>query len=417
VHVLFLTDNYPPERNAPAARVHERACYWVEAGHEVTVVTGVPNFPEGKVFEGYSNRWYQTETIEGIHVVRVRTLIRPNTGFAGRVLDFVSFMISGTVAGLFQPRPDVVVATSPQFFTAIAGFLVGFLRSVPFVFELADLWPATIRAVGAMRSERLLRAVEIVELFLYRRSAAVVALTRTFKVDLVQRRIPAGKVAVVTNGVDLRVFEPRARDNGVREEFGLIDRFVVGYLGTHGLSQDLGNLLMAAELNRDEDRLRYLMVGAGAERKALLRERDRRCLQNVRMVTSQPKERMPLLWSACDVALVHLKNDPVFATVLPSKIFEAMGMGLPIVLVSPAGEASELVQDEGVGLWVPAGDPRALADVTLELSLNPDLTTRLSCRSRKVASKFSRERQAKRMMDVLEAVRSGRGCDLPAHLV
>ena len=175
--ILFLTENFPPESNAAASRVFERACYWTNWGHDVTVITSAPNFPQGVLHPGFRNRWYQTEMMDGIRVVRVKTFIAPNRGTIPRVLDFLSFMITGFCAALAQKRPDVVVATSPQFLTAVAGWLAASVKRKPFVFELGDIWPASIVAVGAMEQGFLLRLIERFELFLYRRSAAVAALT------------------------------------------------------------------------------------------------------------------------------------------------------------------------------------------------------------------------------------------------
>ncbi len=155
--ILFLTENFPPETNAAATRVHERACFWVRWGHEVTVVTTAPNFPQGRLYDGYRNRWRQTEVIDGIRVVRVKSFIAPNRGTVLRTLDFLSFMTMGAIAACREPRPDVVAATSPQFFSAVAGWLVGGLRRVPFVFELGDIWPASIVAVGALSDSPVLR--------------------------------------------------------------------------------------------------------------------------------------------------------------------------------------------------------------------------------------------------------------------
>ena len=208
MHILFLSDNFPPERNAPASRVYEHACYWVRWGHRVTVLTCAPNFPEGKVYAGYSNRWYQVEEVDGIRVVRVKTFIAKNEGVLLRIGDYLSFMVTGFLAGLLQTRPDVVVATSPQFFTVVAGWAVAALRRRPFVFELRDLWPASIHAVGALQASTALRLLERLELFFYRRAAKVVALTEAFKHDLVSRGIPAEHVEVVLNGFDFARYTP-----------------------------------------------------------------------------------------------------------------------------------------------------------------------------------------------------------------
>ena len=359
VNILFLSDNFPPERNASATRVYERACYWVKDGHRVTVITCAPNFPDGKVFPGYRNRG-SVEERDGIRVVRVRTFISPNTGFFLRTVDFVSYMLAAVMAGLREEEPDLVAATSPQFFAAVGGWILSRLRRVPFVFELGDLWPASIEAVGASRNRWLIGFLERVELFLYRESAAVAALTHRFRDDLVRRGIPEERVRVVRNGVDLPRYAPRPRDATLARDWGLEGRFVVGYLGTHGMAHGLANVLDAAERLRGTD-VTFLFVGAGAERRMLVDDAARRGLSNVVFVPAQEKAEMPRVWSLCDVALVHLKNDPVFETVIPSKIFEAMGMGLPILLVSPSGEAREIVEGDGAGLWVPAGAPDALA--------------------------------------------------------
>jgi glycosyltransferase involved in cell wall biosynthesis len=398
MNILFLSDNFPPERNASATRVYERACYWVKDGHRVTVITCAPNFPDGKVFPGFRNRG-AVEERDGIRVVRVRTFISPNTGFFLRTADFVSYMLAAVAAGLGEEEPDLVAATSPQFFAAVGGWILSRLRRVPFVFELGDLWPASIEAVGVSHSRLLITFLEKVELFLYRESAAVAALTHRFREDLVRRGIAEQRVAVVRNGVDLPRYAPRPRDLSLARAWGLEGRFVVGYLGTHGMAHGLANILEAAERLRDGD-ITFLFVGAGAERESLVRETARRDLPNVVFAPAQDKGEMPRVWSLCDVALVHLKNDPVFATVLPSKIFEAMGMGLPILLVSPSGEARDVVEEEGAGVWVPAGSPEALADAVRALRADEPLRRRLAAASLAAAPRHSRKRQADEMLVV-----------------
>ncbi len=406
--ILFFTENFPPETNASASRVYERACHWVRWGHEVTVITCAPNFPGGRIFDGYRNKWYQVEEMSGIRVVRVKTFIAPNEGVVKRTLDFLSFMVTGFAAALFQPRPDLVAATSPQFFAAVAGWALGGARKVPFVFELGDLWPASIAAVGAMRENLLLRFIERLELHLYRKSAAVVALTRSFKENLIERGIPADKIAVVVNGVELSRYAPTERDEALAREWGLEGRFVLGYVGTHGMAHGLGNVLDTARRLRERDDLRFMLVGSGAERESLREQARRRGLDNVVFIPPQPKERMPAVWSLCDVALVHLKGSPVFAGVIPSKIFEAMGMGLPLLLASPEGEASRILENDGAGVWVPAEDPQALAEAVLRLKEDASLRGELARKSLAAAPLHSREAQARQMMDVLEMVQSGR---------
>ena len=409
MHILFLTENFPPERNASATRVYERACYWVRWGHEVTVITCAPNFPEGKVFPGYRNRWRHVEEVDGIRVVRVKTFITANEGVVLRSLDFLSFMCNAMIAGIFQREPDVVIATSPQFFAAVGGWGLAGLRGKPFIFELGDLWPASIAAVGAMDQNIFLRWMERLELFLYRKSAAVVALTPAFKKDLVRRGIPPEKIAVVINGVDLPRYAPRPRDMDLAEQHGLKGCFVVGYIGTHGMAHALVKVLDAAERLRHLSDVRFLFVGGGAEKAKLVDEVERRNLSNVVLVPPQPKERMPEYWSLCDVALVHLKNTPVFETVIPSKIFEAMAMGLPVLLASPKGEASRIVESEEAGIWVPSEDPVVLEEGILKLRNDHALYAGCAARSLAAAPRYSRERQARNVLKVAQAAANGNG--------
>ncbi len=409
MHILFLSDNFPPETNAPATRTHEHARRWVELGHRVTVVTCAPNFPQGKVFPGYRNRWYAVEEIDGIRVVRVKTYITANEGFIKRTLDYMSFMVSGVVAGLFQDRPDLIVGTSPQFFTAVGAWLLAAARRRPFVFELRDLWPASIVAVGAMGDSRIIRSLEKLELFLYRRADAIVTVTRTFRKDLIQRGIDPGKIAVVINGVDLARYQPQSRDRELAAQYGLKDTFVVGYLGTHGMAHALDRVLEAAGRLKHRPDIRFLFAGGGADRERLRGIVERDGLDNVLLLPPQPKAMMPQLWSLCDLALIPLKDTPVFATVIPSKLFEAMGMGIPVLMSLPKGEATGIVERTGVGVVLPPEQPAALADAVAALVGDPARMDALRAASRAAAADFARPRQADSMLAVLQSVLSGRG--------
>ena len=318
MHILFITENYPPEVNAVASRVSERAAYWLRWGHKVTVITSVPNFPQGKIYKGYRNLPYQVEYIDGVRVVRVMTFIARNKGVIRRLLDFNSLMISAFLASLIQKTPDIVVATSPQFFAAVAGWLIAVRFRRPFVFELSDLWPASVVAVGAMRPSFGMRMVEKLELYLYQRAMAVIALTESFKNDLVARGIPSEKIVVVQNGVELSMYKPQSKNRELSKQLELDNKFVLGYIGTHGMAHDLLNVIEAAELLKSEDDIRFLLVGDGAEREMLVKEVKKHKLKNVVMVSNQPKERIPDYWSLCGISLVHLKNSPTFKTVIPN---------------------------------------------------------------------------------------------------
>ena len=403
MHILFLTDNFPPEVNAPASRTHEHCRLWVRAGHRVTVITCAPNFPKGKVFDGYRNAWRQEQTLDGIHVIRVWSYITANEGFARRVLDYLSFMATATLAGLRVPDVDVVVGTSPQFFTACAAHMVGALRRRPWVFELRDLWPESIKAVGAMRESAVIRWLERLEEYLYRRASRIVSVTHSFKRKLVARGIDGGKIEVVTNGVDIGRFSPRPKDPVLTRQLALEGKFVAGYIGTHGMAHALETLLDAADrLRRTPDgaEIQLLLLGDGARKAALQDDARRRGLDNVVFVDSVPKDEVARYWSLLDVSIIHLRRSELFTTVIPSKLFECMGMGIP-VLHGVAGESADIVREEGVGEVFEPENVDQL--VTGLLRLKGDLALRQHCRSRCLAAagRYHRDALGRRMLDGL----------------
>lgn len=405
MHILFLTDNFPPEVNAPASRTHEHARHWVQAGHQVTVITGAPNFPKGKLFPGYRNRLWQSERMDGIRVIRVWTYIARNEGFARRTLDYLSYMVSAFLAALFVRRIDAIVGTSPQFFTACAAYGVSRIRRRPWIFELRDLWPESIRTVGAMKRERLLDALERVERFLYRKATAIVCVTHAFRRNLVARGIDPGKIHVVTNGVDSARFSPQPKDAALVEALGLRDCFVAGYVGTHGLAHALGTLLDAAGLLAADPAghdVRFLLIGDGAQRAALKREAERRGLTNLRFLDSVPKAQVARYWSLLDVSLIHLRRSDLFKTVIPSKLFECMAMGLPI-LHGVEGESAEIVDRHEIGLTFPPEDHRALASRILALRDDPSWRQRLAGNGPPAARLYDRAALAQAMLKVIEA--------------
>jgi Glycosyltransferase len=406
MHILFLTDNFPPEVNAPASRTHEHCREWVAAGHRVTVVTCAPNFPSGRVFAGYANRIWQQQRIDGIRVIRVWTYIARNEGFLRRVLDYLSFMVSGFVAALFVRKVDVVVGTSPQLFTACGAWLTGALKRRPYVFELRDLWPESIKAVGAMKESLAIRWLERLELFLYRRATLIVSVTHSFRRNLTDRGIDSGKIEVITNGVDLSRFQPRAKDAALLRELGLAGKFVAGYVGTHGMAHGLETLLEAARLldqESDGDRFRVLFLGDGASKAELMARAEALRLRNVLFVDSVPKDQVARYWSVLDASIIHLKNSDLFRTVIPSKLFECMGMGVP-VLHGVQGESAEIVRREGIGIVFEPGDAASL--VAAIRKLDGDAPFREECRTHclQAAPRYDRRTLAAAMLASLLGV-------------
>ena len=402
--ILFLTDNFPPEVNAPASRTYEHALEWVKAGHEVTVVTCAPNFPKGEIYPGYRNKLRQTEMMDGIKVVRVWSYITANEGFAKRTLDYISFAASATITMIGMKRPDIIVGTSPQFFTAIAAFAGSILKRRPWVFELRDIWPESLNAVGVTKGRALIGFLEMVEMFLYRRARRIVAVTNSFKATLAARGISEEKVDVVTNGVDLSRFAPRAKPGALIETLGLNGCFVGGYVGTHGLAHGLDTLLDAAAILSkipEGQHIRILLLGHGARKNALVARAKEMSLQNVIFVDSVPKDQVADYWALLDVAIIHLKRDPLFKTVIPSKLFECMAMGLP-VLHGVEGESADIVCREGNGEVFEPENAEALADALQRLSADSGALKIYRERSLAAAPKYDRANQATLMLDSLK---------------
>lgn len=411
MHILFLTDNFPPEVNAPASRTFEHCREWMRAGHQVTVITGAPNFPKGRVFDGYRNRLWQCEEMSGIRVIRVWTYITANRGFLGRVLDYLSYMACAIFAAPFVRRVDLVVGTSPQLFTACAAYVVSRCKRIPYVFELRDLWPESIRAVGAMKDSVLLRMLERLELFLYRKSAAVVSVTNAFRGNLIKRGIDGAKISVVTNGVDITRFQPQTRDLALARTLGLEGKFVVGYIGTHGMAHALETLLSAAASMRAEPGgadFRLLFLGDGACKPALMELANSMGLENVVFVDSVAKEEVVRYWSLLDVAVIHLRKTELFTTVIPSKLFECMGMGIP-VLHGVAGESAGIVERENVGIVFEPENAGALCAGIMQLRNDAALYETFSRNGLLAASRYDRVELASKMLRILEdtAARGG----------
>ncbi len=408
MHILFLTDNFPPEVNAPASRTFEHCREWVRRGHKVTVITGAPNFPKGELFAGYRNAWRARETMDGIEVVRVWTYITANEGFVKRTLDYVSFMASAIPAGLGIRDVDIIVATSPQLFTPCAAYVVSRLKRRPYVFELRDLWPESIRAVGAMRNARILDLLERLELFLYAKSGHVVSVTDAFKRNLISRGIDGGKISVRTNGADLSRFAPAGRDLALAEQTGLQSKLVVGYVGTHGMAHALDTVLAAAGRlqampQAQTGHIHFMLLGDGAEKARLKEIAASQSLRNVTFLDSVPRQDVVRYWSLVDLAVIHLRRTPLFETVVPSKLFECMAMGIP-VLHGVLGESAEIVQREGCGLLFEPENPEALVESVLRLARDPEGRKVMSERGRGAAQRYDRRTLAGEMLEDLRQV-------------
>jgi glycosyltransferase involved in cell wall biosynthesis len=402
--VLFFTHYFPPEVNAPASRTYEHCKEWVKNGHDVTVVTCVPNHPQGQVYPGYKNKLYQREVIDGIKVVRLWTYITANEGFVKRTLNYLSYLLSVILYIPFLPKHDVFISTSPQFFCGLAGYFVKLIRRKPWIIEIRDLWPESIVAVGAIRNRVIIRILEYMESLVYRKSDHIIPVTDAFKLYMLEKNIPEEKITVIKNGVDLSFYTPEAIEATDEFGFDLKDKFVASYVGTHGMAHHLETILESAEILKKETNIVFLLVGDGAEKSKLLKLKEKMSLNNVIMLSQLSKDKMPLLWAHSDVSLVLLKKSDLFKTVIPSKIFESMAMKKPIIL-GVEGEVKRMIEEGHAGIPIEPENAEQLANSILQLFQNKKIYKEYAENGYQYVSKYyDRKVLAKRFEDTMSSL-------------
>jgi glycosyltransferase involved in cell wall biosynthesis len=401
MHIVFFSHYYTPEVNAPASRTSEHCRQWVKAGHDVTVVTCAPNHPAGQIYPGYRNRFYQTEVIDGVRVVRLWTFLAPNKGVVRRTFNYLSYLVAATVAVPFLKRADVFVSTSPQFFCGLAGLPARLLRRAPWVLEIRDIWPESIVTVGAMRKGLATRLLEGVESFAYRQADRIVCVADSYVAHIGPKCGDAKKITVIKNGVDLDLFRAESDGAIAKKGLGLDGKFVAAYVGTHGMAHGLETILDAAALLKEDRRIAFLLVGDGAERERLEQLRRKRGLDNVVIAGQRPKAEMPAIWAATDVSVILLRRNELFRKVLPSKMFEAMAMRKPIVL-GVEGEAQQLLEAAGAGIAMQPENAAELAAAVVKLADDPGLAKQFGGSGEAhVRAHFDRADLAKRYLTLL----------------
>ncbi len=413
--ILYVSQYFPPEMGAPAARVSELGRRWSGKGHQVTVLTGFPNNPTGVVppeYRAKMRRLVHRERINGINVVRTWLMPLPNRRPLERIVNFSSFCLSSSLTGSFMGRPDVIIATSPQLLVGLTGWWLRLIKRVPLVLEIRDFWPESITASGVGSDASLMiRSLRALSGFLYRSSDHLVVVTPAFKEELVKKwDVPPEKISIVQHGVEIDVFTPDGPDSRAGTLPDIEAKFVVSYIGTHGQAHGLGTVLEAAAQLKDSlpDAV-FLLVGEGAEKEELVSMASERGLDNVRFLPQQPRESIPALIRASDVCLVTLKKADVFKTVIPSKMLEFMACGRPVVLAVD-GQARQLLEDAGGGLFVQPEDASSLAGAIVKLYHDGALRQILGGSGRDyVARNLSRESTAKDYVTVLQQVVRDRG--------
>ena len=397
MRILFLTDNFPPEVNAPATRTYEHCAEWVKQGAEVTVITCFPNFPKGEIYKGYQNKLYQKEIIDGIHVIRVWSYMCPNTGFVKRIFDFMSYAFMSFWLGCFQ-KCDLIIGTSPQFFTVISARCLSFVERKPWVMEVRDLWPESIVAVGAMKRQDLaFKFLRKIEIKLYQSSSLIVVVTDQFKKYIQFFNVDSSKIFIIKNGVIRSNFSPSKKDTQLLENLRLTGKFIVSYIGTHGMAHALDFILNCAKTIKDP-KIHFILQGDGSEKQHLMDVAAGLNLQNVTFLPFVSKKEISKYINLSDVALVNLKRSDTFKTVIPSKIFENIALYKPILL-GVEGEAKELIEHYNVGVsYIPENQSSFLEALEeIQAYKTPDFE--LNCNE--MLQQFDRNKLARTMLDVI----------------
>ena len=391
-HILFISPYYPPENGAAPACVGETARRLVKRGHQVTVLTTLPNYPTGIVPAEYRGRLLRKEVRDGVHVVRVWSYIRPSKSFLSRILWYLTFsLLAPLLGGRAVGHPDLIIVQSPPLFDAIAARILARWKGCPFIFMVSDLWPEAAVQLGVLRNRVLIRLSEWLEWSTYRRAALVWVVTQWIRDFVVQRGLPSERVFLLTNGVDTTSFGPLPQAQA-RAELGWPDRFTVLYAGTHGVTHGLMTIIEAAQQLRDRDDIHFILVGEGADKADLVSEAQKRGLKNITFLDPISHSLVPTLLAAGDVCLAHVRKVPVGEGILPIKMFEAMACARPVVLAVD-GEARRIaVQEAGAAIYVEPENPAALASAILYLREHPELAAELGRRGRAyVESRFDYE--------------------------
>jgi len=396
--ILFITDNFPPEVNAPATRTYEHCKAWIEKGADITVITCAPNFPQGKVYKGFKNKLYHKSNIDGIEVIRVWSYISSNKGFSKRVLDYFSFACTSFGVGLFQ-KFDVVIATSPQFFTTWSASGLSFFKQKPWIFELRDLWPESINSVGAIKNKKIINTLEKIELFLYRDASKVIPVTDAFKRNLISRGIPSEKIDVITNGSNMELYKNQTKNISLLKKLNLEDKFIVGYIGTHGMAHSL-DFIVNSITNIKDNSIHFLFIGDGAMKETIIDLAKTLNINNITFLDPIQKDEVPQYLSIIDVSLAPLKKSDTFKSVIPSKIFEAAAMKKPILL-GVEGESQKIIEEFKSGLCFEPENEDDFIDKLMQLR-NKVLYKSCQEGATRLAKVYDRKKLAQEMFHLIQ---------------
>lgn len=397
--VLLVSPIFLPEMGALANRLYPLARHLRDAGHEVSVATGMPNYPEGRVFPGYRGRFLMRERLDGVTVLRTRSYVTErNASKWGQLASYLGFLPSAFASGLRAGPLDVVFVTSPPLFPVLPAAALARLRGARLILDLRDLWPDEIVACDAASADSLpVRAMRALERWAYRRADRVTCTTPAFMETVAGRGTPLERLVLLPNGADLELFRPLPRDNPAGAALGLGDRFAVVYCGLLGIKHGLEAVVDAADHLREHPDVVFVLVGEGTRRAALEAAVAERGLTNVVFTGQRPIAELPHLLARADACVTNLLPDPYLEKIIPVKVFEYMACERPVV-AAVRGEGARVVEEAGGGVVVPPGDGAGIAAAVLRLRDDPEAARAMAARGRRhVEEHYSRAVTARRL--------------------
>ena len=398
MRILFLTQYCPPEVGAPQNRIFEFAKKLKEFGHEVTILTALPNYPRGEIFEEYKGKKVVLEEIEGIKIIRTSIYATKSKSFIKKLRNYLSFTFSAVFQGAkYINKQDVLITESPPLFLGWSGYVLAKIKKAKFIFNISDLWPESAIKLGVLHNKLFIKMSVWLEEFCYRKADAVTCQTQGIVNDIVNRGVDKNKVHLITNGVDTKLFKSENRDECFRSEIGIKNKFALCYAGIHGLAQGLQVIINAAEIVKDEENIQFIFIGDGPEKQDLIGMVKEKGLKNVTFLPLQPKANMPKMVASMDAAIIPLKKLELFKGALPSKMFETLSSEIPIIL-PVQGEAAKLITSANAGIVVEPENPKEIAEAVLKLYNDIELRKKLGENGRAyVMENYARENITKKL--------------------
>lgn len=403
IRITLITEYFPPEIGAGSNRAFENASEWINAGAHVTVLTGFPDYPDGKIPSNYKGYFFKKEYFDKIEVIRTFTIPVPNKGHFKRILSSLIFLISSVIQGSFSlGKQDIIVATSPPFFVGISGYLISRLKRVPFIFELRDLWPDSIVQLGQLKNKFLIKLWEDIELFLYKKSKQIVVVTDSYVEILKEKGIRSEKISVIKNGISIESNLPTLSVKEIKNKLNINNEFVFAYIGTIGLSHALDTVVESAEKLKDNKEILFLIIGDGAEKEILNNKSQNLKLTNIKFLDKIERNELSNYYQIVDVLIVPLKNIALFRSVIPSKIFEIMKYGKPILL-GVDGESKKIVEEAKAGISFLPENVDDFVKQVMYLNNNRNILKEFSENGKRFVEKnFNRKILAKKYLTLLE---------------